>query len=421
MTTAPLELLAGVRVVAFTQFLLGPAAAQYLADMGADVVKVEQPVRGPHERNWSGAGSFVNGVSTFFLLAHRNVRSVAIDLKHAEARQLVLELCRDADVVLVNFRPGVMERLGLSAEDLKRENPSLIYACGSGYGSDSPYRDLPGQDLLLQAATGLAAVTGQADGPPVAAGAAVVDQHAAALLAMGILGALHHRTATGQGQKVEVTMAQAGLDLQAEPLLYHLNGGLVQRPRVPLGSSFHEAPYGFYPVRDGQVALSLSPMRQVSTALGDPAQLEPYLDPDDALVRREEIYSALSPLLQDFTVAEIVGLLRRHGVWCAPVNDYDAAVAEPFIDHLDPIEDVEHPRAGRIKLLRHPVAYGSGKAQTRRPPPLLGEHTEEVLRDAGVGLERIRRLQDLGVIGGSQHPFEKAGPPDDGPPGSQTR
>jgi crotonobetainyl-CoA:carnitine CoA-transferase CaiB-like acyl-CoA transferase len=400
MTRPPLQLLAGVRVVAFTQFLLGPAAAQYLADMGADVVKVEQPGRGPHERGWSGAGSFVGGVSTFFLMAHRNVRSVALDLKHEEAREVALSLCREADVVLVNFRPGVMERLGLGYDDLRADNPSVVYACASGYGSDSPYRDLPGQDLLLQASTGLAAVTGQAEGPPVAAGAAVVDQHGAALLAMGILGALHQRTVTGEGQQVEVTMAQAGLDLQAEPLLYHLNGAAVQRPVVPLGSAFHEAPYGFYPVRDGHVALSLSPMRQVSAALGDPPELEPYLDPRDALERREEIYAALSPLLREFTVAGLVDLLRAHRVWCAPVNDYDSALAEPFMQHLDPIEDVDHPEAGRIRLLRHPVRYGSGTAQARRLPPALGEHTDEVLREVGLDAERLCRLHKAGVIGG---------------------
>jgi crotonobetainyl-CoA:carnitine CoA-transferase CaiB-like acyl-CoA transferase len=409
MTATPLRLLEGVRVVAFTQFLLGPAAAQYLADMGADVVKVEPPVKGAYERSWSGAGSFVNGVSTFFLLAHRNVRSVGIDLKHDEGRQVALELCRHADVVLVNFRPGVMERLGLSEQDLRRENPSLIYACGSGYGTDSPHRDLPGQDLLLQATTGLAAATGQDDGPPVAAGAAVVDQHGASLLAMGILGALHHRTATGEGQQVEVTMAQAALDLQAEPLLYRLNGGLVERPSVPLGSSYHEAPYGFYPVRDGYVAVSLSPMRQVSAALGDPPDLEPYLDQHDALSRREEIYAALRPLLADFTTSALVDLLRSHGVWCAPVNDYESAVSEPFVQHLDPLEKVDHPQAGRITLLRHPVTYGSGQAQTRRPPPALGEHTDEVLREAGVTSDRIRRLRDLGVVGGD--PPESQGRP----------
>lgn len=395
----PLKLLDGVKVVAFTQFLLGPAAAQYLADMGADVVKVEEPTNGPHERRWAGAGSFVGGVSTFFMLAHRNIRSVGVDLKHPDAREVVLDLCRDADVVLVNFRPGVMERLGLGYEDLSAENPDLIYAIASGYGADSPYRTLPGQDLLMQATTGLAAATGQGEGPPVAAGAAIVDQHGAALLAMGILGALHRRSVTGEGERVEVTMVQAGLDLQTEPLLYHLNGAVVERPSVPLASSFHEAPYGFYPVRDGYVALSLSPMRTISAALGSPPELDPYLDPADALSRREDIYKALCPLLSDFTVASLLELFRSHGIWCAPVNDYDAVVRDPAVEFLEPIERIDHPVAGQVSLLKHPVRYGSGVPTARRLPPALGQDTDEVLAEAGYDTARVRALQAVGAVG----------------------
>ncbi len=397
--TESLRLLEGVRVVAFTQFLLGPAAAQYLADMGADVVKIEEPTKGPHERRWAGAGSFVNGVSTFFMLAHRNVRSLGLDLKHPQAREVVLDLCREADVALVNFRPGVMERLGFSYEDLSAQNPGLIYASASGYGSDSPFRDLPGQDLLLQATTGLAAVTGTAGGPPVAAGAAIVDQHGASLLAMGVLGALHQRFRTGRGQRVEVTMVQAGLDLQTEPLLYHLNGAPVERPSVPLASAFHEAPYGFYQVADGYVALSLSPIRTISEALGEPAQLEPYLDPSLAFSQREEIYRALSPLLREHTVAGLLELFRSHGIWCAPVNDYDAAMQDPLITHLQPVERIEHPEAGEVSLLRHPVSYSSGVSAVRHTPPGLGEQTRDVLTELGYEQARIDALISAGAVG----------------------
>ena len=388
-TTArePLQLLADVRIVAFTQFLLGPAAAQYLADMGADVVKIEEPTVGPHERRWAGAESFVNGESTFFMLAHRNVRSIGLDLKSAEGRDVARELCRDADVVLVNFRPGVMERLGLGYEELSRENGRLIYACASGYGSDSPHRGLPGQDLLLQAMAGLASVTGPDEGYPVAAGAAVVDQHAAALLAMGILGALHGRERTGKGQRLEVTMVEAALDLQAEPLLYHLNGAKVERPRTPLASAFHEAPYGFYKLQDGYVALSLSPIRLISEVLGDPEPLRPFLDPAVAFERREEIYEALSPLLADFTKAELLQRFRASGVWCAPVNNYDEALADDAVAYLDPIQEIDHPIAGKVRLLRHPIRFSSGQATVRRMPPALGEHTAEILEE----LDNARR------------------------------
>lgn len=393
-----LKLLKGVRVVAFTQFLLGPAAAQYLADMGADVIKIEEPTRGPHERRWAGAGSFVNGVSTFFMLAHRNVRSITLDLKREEAQKIARELCRDADVVLVNFRPGIMEKLGLGYEDLSQENQDLIYASASGYGSDGPHRQLPGQDLLLQAITGLAAMTGSRDGFPVAAGAAVVDQHSAALLAMGILGALHHRGVSGEGQQLEVTMVQGALDLQAEPLLYHLNGATVERPRVPLASSFHEAPYGFYRVQDGYVALSLSPIELLSEALGRPAELQPYLDPALALTKREEIYSALSPLLTGYTKTELLELFRSHDIWCAPVNDYDDVVMDDTIARLEPIQEIEHPEAGKVRLLKHPVRYSSGEVRPQRLPPSHGEHTDELLAELGYGEEEVRNLRESRIV-----------------------
>lgn len=392
-----LQLLAGVRIIAFTQFLLGPAAAQYLADMGADVIKIEEPVAGPHERRWAGAESFVNGESTFFMLAHRNVRSIGLDLKSEDGRAVARRLCRDADVALVNFRPGVMERLGLGYDDLARENDRLIYACASGYGSDSPHRNLPGQDLLLQATAGLAAVTGSADGYPVAAGAAVVDQHAAALLAMGILGALHGRERTGRGQRLEVTMVEAALDLQAEPLLYHLNGAVVERPRCPLGSAFHEAPYGFYKLRDGYVVLSLSPIKLISAVLGDPEPLRPYLDPAVSFSRREEIYEALSPLLADFSKSELIQRFRDRGIWCAPVNNYDDALADDAVSFLDPIQVIDHPTAGQVRLLRHPIRYSSGLATVRRMPPTLGENTAEILEELGYAKEGTETLPQSGT------------------------
>lgn len=395
---SPAGVLSGVRIIAFTQFLLGPAAAQYLADMGADVIKVEEPINGPHERRWSGAESFVNGVSTFFMLANRNVRSIGIDLKDPDGQALARRLCQSADVVLANFRPGVMERLGLGYDDLSKDNPRLVYAEASGYGSDSPYRDLPGQDLLLQATAGLAAVTGSSDGPPVAAGAAVVDQHAAALLAMGVLGALHGRNVSGEGQKLEVTMIEAALDLQSEPLTYHLNGAVVERPAVPLASSFHEAPYGFYKVKDGHVALSLSPISVISDALGSPAELEPYLDPSVRLTRREEIYTALAPLLSGFEQEALLVHFRRHGIWCAPVNDYDAVMNDKVVEHLQPVMTVDHPTAGPVRLLKHPIRYDKTPATVRRMPPSLGEHCEEVLRELTFTAKEIEDLQHSGVV-----------------------
>ena len=380
--TEPLRLLKDVRIAAFAAFLIGPGAAQYLADMGADVIKVEEPTRGPHERSVSHGAAWLNGVSVFFLMSNRNFRSIGLDLKDPQGQSAALALCREADVVLSNFRPAVMEKFGLDYDAVRAENPDVIYATASGYGADSPYRNLPGQDLLLQATSGLSSVTGR-KGPPVAAGASVVDQHAAALLAMGILGALHHRTATGEGQQLEVTMVQAALDLQSEGYAYHLNGGRLERPTVGLATSYHAAPYGFYEVKDGYVALSLSPIALISTALGDPAELRPYLAPEIALDLREEIYTALSPLLVHYTRAEMLELMRAHGVWCAPVNSYAEALQDPIIAHLEPLLEFEHPQAGSVRVVGHPISYSSGKVTVRRVPPDLGEHTHEILAELG--------------------------------------
>ncbi|MDW5597421.1 CaiB/BaiF CoA-transferase family protein [Conexibacter stalactiti] len=392
-----LGLLADVRIVAFTTFLIGPAATQYLADMGADVVKVEEPHHGPHERHWSGAGTFLNDVSVFFLMSNRNVRSVGLDLKHPDGRQAAIDLCRTADVVVTNFRPGVMERLGLGWEDLRAVKPDLIWACASGYGSDSPYRDLPGQDLLVQSISGLPSVSGRAGGPPVAAGAAIVDQHSATLLALGILGAIHHRDVTGEGQRVEVTMVQAALDLQAEALSYHLNGEGLRRPSSGLATSYHEGPYGFYEVADGHVALSMSPVRLISEALGEPVSLRQLLDPADAFARREEIYDALAPLLRPHSRADLVELLRARGVWCAQLNSWDEMPRDPVVAHLDPIKVIDDPQAGEVRVVGHPISFSSGEPSLRRAPA-LGEHTEEVLAAAGYDENALARLRDERVV-----------------------
>ena len=397
MSPAPLKLLEGVRIVSLSAFLIGPAAAQYLADMGADVVKIEEPSRGPHERHWSGADTFPNGVSAFFLMSNRNVRSVAVNLKSDAGRQIVQELCREADAVITNFRPPVMERLGLDYDSLRAENASLVYGCASGYGSESPHRDLPGQDLLLQAITGMAASTGT-EGPPNAAGSAVIDQHAASLLAMGVLSALYHRAVTGEGQRVEVTMAEAAIDLQAEAYTYQLSGTDLQRPSHGLATTFHEAPYGFYEVSDGYVALSISPIALISEALGNPPELEPFLDPAVSFSRRAEIYDALSPLLTGYSKVELISLLRASGVWCAPVNSIEEAIADPVMEHLDPFHEFDHPRAGKVRVPGHPINYSSGTAALTRQPPDLGEHTGEVLGSLGYDETKVANLRDEGVI-----------------------
>ncbi len=393
-----LGLLSGVRVVAFTQFLLGPAAVQYLADMGADVVKVETPGRGAWERSWAGADTYPGGVSAFFMLANRNLRSVTLNLKSEDGLEVARRLIKAADVVVENFRPGVMDRLGLGYEACRGLNPGIVYACASGYGSDSPFRHLPGQDLLVQALSGLGANTGRDPNSPSPAGAAVVDQHGATLLAMGILGALVARDRTGEGQRVEVVMLQAALDLQQEPVVYTLNGAHLERPRSPVADTFHEAPYGFYPTADGHLALSMVPVATLAELLGDPPELAPYKDPALAYTHRNEIANALAPLLVTRSTADWVEFLQSHGIWCAPVKTMAEALADPAMEHVDPVLEIEHPDAGKVRLLKHPVRYSSGEPAVRWTPPRAGEHTRAVLGELGYTEAEIAELVAGGAV-----------------------
>ncbi|HKA48503.1 MAG TPA: CaiB/BaiF CoA-transferase family protein [Candidatus Dormibacteraeota bacterium] len=394
----PIRSLEGVRIATFTQFLLGPAGVQLLADLGADVVKVEAPHKGAWERHWSGAETFPGGVSAFFMLANRNVRSVTLNLKSDPGLEAARKLIQSSEIVVENFRPGVMHRLGLGYESAKQLRPEIVYVSASGYGSKGPYRDLPGQDLLIQAVSGLASINGRGGEVPVPLGAAMVDQHGAALLAMATLAAVLHRDRTGEGQHVEVVMMDAAFDLATEPVVYHLSGAQLERPRSWVTDTFHAAPYGIYPTRDGAVAISMSPVAQVRHALGEPPELEPFEDPAIAFERRDDISTALGRVVRGMSTNEVVERLRAEAVWCAPVNDLEAALADPAVRYLDPVLEFDHPEAGRVRVLKHPVRYSVGEPPLRHLPPRIGEHTDEVLGELGYSADSIAAMRSSGAV-----------------------
>jgi crotonobetainyl-CoA:carnitine CoA-transferase CaiB-like acyl-CoA transferase len=393
----PLSVLSGVRVLSFTQFLLGPSGVQFIADLGADVIKIEPPGGTLWERNWAGCDLYLNGVSAFFLSTHRNQRSLTLDLKHPDGHAIARRLIEGADVLVQNFRPGVMERLGLGWETTRTWNPRLVYVSASGYGESSPYRDRPGQDLLLQALSGLASISGRAGQPPTPVGTAVVDQHGATLLAMGVLAALLERARTGRGVQVEVSMLRAAFDLQLEIVTYFLNGARLAKSPTSLASMFHPGPYGCYETRDGWLVLSMSPLKVLQDALDLPA-LAPYATVPYNFSAREEIARLLEPVMRRRATQEWIDFLVPQGVWVAPIRTHDEVFADPAVQAADAVEDVDHPVAGRVRLLRFPVEFSSGRAAVRRPPPMPGEHVEEILRELGYPEAEVRRLRDHRVI-----------------------
>ncbi len=389
-------MLEGIKVLSFTHFLQGPAAVQMLADVGADVIKIEPP-GGAFERSWTGFDAYVEGVSMFFLLGNRNQRSISLDLRDERAREIVWRLMKEADVLIENYRPGVLQRMGFGYDEVREINPRLVYCSCTGYGSSGPYLKRPGQDLLLQAISGMTMLSGEADSPPTPVGSAIVDQHAAALAAFGVVAALQARERTGKGTLVESNLLNAALDLQIEPFTYYLNKGpLWPRTHPPTRSRFQPAPYGNYRTQDGWIAVSLTPTEKLASALSRPVLAE-FSHPKDNVRRREELNRIVYDALTTRTTADWMTTFDEHDIWYAPVNDYDQVEADPQVAHNRIIMDVEHPQAGPIRLLAHPVRYNGAAPPLTRQPPRQGEHTREVLAELGYEPDEINTLVEAGA------------------------
>lgn len=394
VTSKPMRMLEGVRVLAFTHWLQGPAACQYLADLGADVIKVE-PLRGAAERAVMGPGPGPAGASSLFVAGNRNTRSLAVDLKSERGVALVRRLAHRHDVVIENYRPGVLDRLGLGYEALHAEIPSLIFASATGYGPSGPLATMPGQDLLAQSLSGLTAATGSR---PTPAGAAVVDQHGATLLALAVLAAVFQRSRTGEGCKIEASLLNAALDLQMEALTFFLNSSSRWAEVGPrdenLGSWYHQAPYGVYRVRDGYLTVSLTPMETLAKAFGELADLVGR----DQLADRDEIAARTAACLAPLTREQAVERLSAVGIWHAPVLDYDEVLGSEQVRINGVIGRFEQTDWG-ARFVHHPVMYDGSLPGIRTPPPRLGEHGREVLTELGLAGTDVDELISAGVVG----------------------
>lgn len=396
-----MKLLDGVKILSFNHYLAGPLAAQTLADLGADVIAVE-PIEGAFQRNWAVANHFVAGDSVNHLATGRNKRSLAVDLKHPDGVAAVKKLVATADVVMENFRPGTMAKLGLGYDALKAINPGLIYAVATGFGSEGPYKDRPGQDLLLQAMSGLVMRTGRADGEPTAVGAVIVDQHAASLYAMSILAALFARTKTGKGQLVEVNLYQAAIDLQVEPLTAWLNGAPSPTSRGPAGIAawFSPGPYGIHATADGHLAISMAAPKALAAGL-DCEELKRFGEAD-SFSQREEITRIVAARLKQKPTADWLSSLEAARIWHAPVQDYRDLEADPQLKHLGVFKSAESAGGAPIRMVAHPARYDGQTPEVRLVPQRLGAQTREVLGEAGYAAAEIDAMVAGKAVGVAQ-------------------
>lgn len=367
----PLE---GLFVLDFSQFLAGPAAAMRLADLGARVIKIERPHGGDICRQLYISNLGVEGDSTLFHSINRNKEGFSADLKKPEDLEKVCKLIAKADVLIENFRPGVMDKLGLGFAAVQPMNPSLIYGTVTGYGSTGPWAGKPGQDLLAQSMSGLAWLSGNADQGPVPMGLAIADLTCSAHLVEGVLACLVRRGITGAGGRVEVSLLESILDLQFEVITTHLNDGgrTPERSAVNNGHAYLGAPYGIYATADGHLALAMGVVPRLGELLGCAPLLE-YTDPKSWFTHRDEIKRHLTDHLKNQPTAHWLAILEPADIWCAEIMDWDRLRKTEGYQALDMEQEILCPGGTPIKTLRCPIRIDGEIYKSTKGAPAIGQ------------------------------------------------
>lgn len=375
----PLE---GILVLDFSQFLAGPSAALRLADLGARVIKIERPGQGDLCRQLYISNLELDGDSTLFHSINRNKESFAADLKNPEDLRRAVKLIERADVLIQNFRPGVMEKIGLHYEAVRKINPRLVYAEVTGYGKQGPWRDKPGQDLLVQALSGLAWLNGNADQPPMPFGLATADLMAGAHLVQGILACLVRRGVTGQGGLVEVSLLESVLDYQFEVLTTHLNDGgkLPERSAFNNAHAYLGAPYGIYETADGYLALAMGSVTRLGELL-ECSALAAYSDPQTWFTRRDEIKRLLAGHLKQQLTAHWLGILEPADIWCSDVFTWPKLLDHEAFKALEMVQSVSRRSGVTLRTTRCPIRVDDEIYKSQQGAPRVGEHTGDIARE----------------------------------------
>ena len=392
--------LAGLVVLDMTRVLAGPFAGMMLADLGADVIKVEEAGKGADERH---LGPFKNGESAYFMNLNRNKKGVTVNLKSAKGKELFRALVKTADVVLENYRPGTMEKLGLGYEELRQINPRLVYAAVSGFGHYGPYKDRPGYDIISQAMSGLMSTTGWADGEPTRTGTAMGDVLGGLSVTIGILAALRHRDATGQGQKVDVALVDSAVaSLEIINMIYLVEGRIPQR----IGNRYESTyPYDSFKATDGSLVIGTANDKLWQILCKEMDRPDLAAKEEWARVRdRVREHAAVKIEVENWTkqhpVAELVDRLLAAGVPAAPIYDIAQVVADPHIGGArEMFVDIEHPVAGKMKITGSHIKLSETPTSIRKPSPALGENNSEIYGGRlGLSEAQLQELKDEKVI-----------------------
>jgi CoA:oxalate CoA-transferase len=391
--------LQGIVVLDLTRVLAGPYCGMVLADYGCDVIKIEPPGEGDDSRAF---GPFVGKESAYFMSLNRNKRSMTLNLKEAEAKELFKEMVKKADVVMENYRPGTMEKFGLGYEDLKKINPRIIYAACSGFGHTGPYSLKPGYDILAQAMGGMMSITGPEGGEPVRVGASIGDIIAGLFTTIGVLMSVHHREKTGEGQKIDVSMLDCQLAVLENAIARYFVNGVAPKPLGTRHPSI--TPFDAFKSKDGSIIVGAGNDRlweKLCELVGLPELKNDERFKNNSLRTQnvKDLYSYLQPAFQVKSTAEWIVELEAAGIPCGPINTIDKVVVDPQVLAREMIVETEHPVAGPVKMAGVPIKLSATPGSVDTPAPMLGQHTAEILSELlGMSPEQVEELHRKQIV-----------------------
>lgn len=393
------QALEGVKILDFSQLLQGPFATQMLGDLGADVIKIERYKSGDLYRSMTFFNKWIAGnESPCFMAWNRNKRSISLDIKKEEGKEIVRRLLKDADVVLENFRPGVMKRLGFGYEECKAINPKIIYCSASGWGSDGPYLTRPGQDLLVQSVSGAIMTSGKKSDGPVALGTALCDQVNAYNCVYAILAALYYREKTGIGQEIQTNLLSSAISFQMQDFFTIQNLKTnFERPESGIAHAGNGAPFGAYKTADGYIAIAMNPFDTLVKALGDESLLK-YNNPQILFDKRDEVFYKIEAITQTKTTEEWLEIMLGLDLWVAQVHEQQDVEFDPQVQHNNTFIEIDHAKAGTIKTVNIPFTMSETPGEIKRASPLVGEHSFEIMKEVGYSDSEIEKFMSEKVV-----------------------